>query len=175
MGLKLPKNQIVTSKYTIGKEYMFESTYREYQGYYYETKGKIFAGKEFNINAPVLIKINSSNVNTLLTNPNTYAYAKISNVKISSTNILSYNYIPTNDDYNKGYATRYFAKKQNTYPDIIIREISEDTFKLYKNNPNYQLISIIFNFTPGGFTKGVPQNINKAENEMPGIKTFLGL
>ena len=40
MGLRVPQNQIVESKYTSGNEYMFAKTYKEYKGYYYEMSGK---------------------------------------------------------------------------------------------------------------------------------------
>jgi hypothetical protein len=44
MGIRIPKNQTVESKYTSGKEYMFVSTQNEYKGYYYEMNGKIQPG-----------------------------------------------------------------------------------------------------------------------------------
>ena len=56
MGVRIPQNQIVY-KHTAGGEYMFESTYKEYQGPYYEMSGKIFAGKEVTTSAPVLVPI----------------------------------------------------------------------------------------------------------------------
>ena len=87
MGLRVPQNQIVTSKYTSGKEYIFNSTYREYIGYYYELNGKLFAGKEFSTTSPELIRINSNKVNNLLTHPSTYVYGKISGVKIPNIKI----------------------------------------------------------------------------------------
>jgi hypothetical protein len=65
MGFRVPKNKIIKSKYTSGKEYMFVSTYREYQGYYYESNGKIYAGETYDSAAPELIRINSSNVEQL--------------------------------------------------------------------------------------------------------------
>ena len=58
MSVRIPSNQIVKSKYTIGKEYMFESTYREYQGYYYELNGKLFAG---NMTLPSMFSVKLSN------------------------------------------------------------------------------------------------------------------
>ena len=43
MGVRVPQNQIIESKYTSGNEYMFAKTYKEYKGYYYEMSGKQFA------------------------------------------------------------------------------------------------------------------------------------
>ena len=56
MSIRIPQNQIVY-KYTIGKEYMYTNTYREYQGHYYELNGRFFVGKEFNINSLELVII----------------------------------------------------------------------------------------------------------------------
>ena len=41
MALKLPKNQIATSKYTSGGEYVTDKEYKNYQGYYYELNNKV--------------------------------------------------------------------------------------------------------------------------------------
>jgi hypothetical protein len=84
MNIKLPPNIIVTSKYTSGDEYMFESTYNKYQGYYYELNGKIYAGKVFDSFAPILVKIESKSTNPALMNPATYLYAKLSGANSNS-------------------------------------------------------------------------------------------
>jgi len=156
MPIRIPQNQI-KYQYTAGKEYMLESNYREYQGYYYELKGKTFAGKEFNSNAPVLIKINSSNVNTLLTNASTYAYARISGIKINTSTPPSFIYRYESD-------TRYFIYNVSKK---IIKEISKETFDIFQSNPLY--ISVELNFTTG-FND---QELNEAEKKIPGIKEFV--
>ncbi len=164
MALRIPQNKIVKSKYTAGKEYMFETTYREYQGYYYELNGKLFAGKEFNSNAPILIKINSDNVNKLLTNPQTYAYGRVSGIKINN--------IPPSTIINKSnifITKRYFYKKLNSNP-ILIREINKETFDYFQSNPLYQVISI--DIPEGGFFAN-QSSLEEANQKMPGIKDFL--
>jgi len=166
MGLRIPQNQAVTSKYTSGKEYMFNSTYKEYIGYYYELNQKLFAGKEFNLNAPEIIKIDSSKVNKLLTNPSTYVYGKVSGVKMNNDNIPS---LPTNSDniYDKGGAefVKFFYQKINQTP-ILIKEISEDTYKSIQNNPLYKTTYI-------GDYNNAKHNIDDADKKIPGLKTFL--
>jgi hypothetical protein len=97
MSLKIPRNIIIEAKYTQGKEYMTIDTYKEYQGYYYELNDKIFAGKEFDVFAPELIRLSSNKINPLLTRLSTYAYAALSQKQndILSTIIFIYvNYIP---------------------------------------------------------------------------------
>jgi hypothetical protein len=173
MGLRVPPNQIVESKYTSGNEYMFAKTYKEYKGYYYEVSGKKFAGKEFNVNNPEIIKINNPTNNKLKFNPSTYIYAAISGVQLAGSIITSHMFKPTESDIQKGQVTRYFSKKINGNP-IIIKEIDQDTFKTLQSNPLYQTIAILFVFSPG-YTNGVPQDLDEKEKEFSGIKAFLGL
>jgi len=130
MSIILPSNKI-NFQYTIGKEYMYESNYIEYQGYYYEINNRFFVGNEFNTNAPTLIKINSDNVNLLKINPKTTLYSKISNASIVKNELPSIPLIFLSED-------KYLAKKLNSNP-IRIFFISKDTFE--KNNGKNSLYS----------------------------------
>jgi hypothetical protein len=159
MGLRVPQNQIVTSKYTAGKEYMFVSTYREYKGYYYELNGKLFAGKEFNPNNVELMKLNSDNVNKLRTNPSTYLYGTISNVVLNKTTKIAS--IPFT-----GAVTRYFAKKINLDP-IIIKEISKETFEQTQSDPLYQTLIV------ENSSSLTDKQLDNLDKKMPGIKAYL--
>jgi hypothetical protein len=44
MGTKIPAN-LITTGYTSGKEFVYVSNYKPYQGYYYEINNKFFVGK----------------------------------------------------------------------------------------------------------------------------------
>lgn len=170
MAIRIPQNQI-QYKYTSGKEYMELSTYREYQGYYYELKGKIYAGKEFNSNASELIPIPKDNTNTsskfnsLLTNSATYVYGRISGAKIHSSTPSSHMF--KKQSPNDRYVNRYFCQKINTNPPLI-KEINEDSYKNIQNNPIYKSIMIQWDTIFGNEIA-----IDKAEKEIPGIKDFL--
>jgi hypothetical protein len=159
MGLRVPQSQIVTSKYTSGKEYIFNSTYREYIGYYYELNGKLFAGKEFNTTSPELIRMNSNKVNNLLTHPSTYTYGKISGVKINNTKIIS---IPFNGEQK----TRYFVKKLNVNP-ILIKEVDKNNFIQVESDPLYQILEVNFKYDLSD------EELNVLNEKMPGIKSYL--
>jgi len=161
--MRVPSN-IIEIKYTSGNDFVFSLNYKYYQGYYYELNGKIFAGKEFNANSPELIKPNSNNVNTLLTDSKTYIYGFLSKIKLNNTSPSS---IISKGNINRGM--RYFSKKNNTNP-ILIKEITEETFKQYQNDPFYQVISIEF---PEGGYFGNQKSLDDAEKIMPGIKTFI--
>lgn len=159
MGVRIPQNQIVESKYTVGNEYMFESTYKEYQGYYYELNGNLFAGKEFNINAPILIKIISSNTNRMLMNPDTYVYAKVSGAQLHNTIVLSH--------IDQGTSNiRYFSYQITTK---LIKEINADTYNSLKSNPIYKTVALPCN-NNGGFND---TDLQYAEKIIPGITTFI--
>jgi hypothetical protein len=158
MSLKIPQNQIVKSKYTAGKEYIFENNYKEYQGYYYEINGKIFAGKEFNVNSPVLIKITSDSINTLLTRATTYVYGKISNVTLDNSIPSSY-YFNSNTTNN---TFRYFTSKDN-----LIKEVDENTFSRFNNNPLYSSVKIYYQ---NGFSE---DDLNNVNIKIPGLKTYI--
>jgi hypothetical protein len=166
MGIRLPQNQAVTSKYTSGKEYMFNSTYREYIGYYYELNGKLFAGKEFNANALELIKIDSSKTNKLLTNASTYVYGKISGTRIPNQKPVSHIFKKT--DPNAQYVNRYFIQKIVDTNPILIKEINEENNKQMQSNPLYKIITIKWDTIYNNDTV-----IEEAEKQMPGIKNFL--
>jgi len=164
MPLRIPSNQIKFN-YTAGKEYMFISTHNEYQGHYYELNGKIFAGKEFDLYAPELIKIpvdnkGSSLFNPLLTNAATYLYGKISKNTIFNQEPSSYYFNTTKEDNT----FRYFIKKHN---NIIIKEINKKTHDQFLNNPLYVSVSLFYN---KNFNK---EELDKAEKIIPGITTYI--
>ena len=165
MALRVPQNVIITSKYTAGKEYMFVKTYREYQGYYYEMNNKLFAGQEFNVNAPELMLINSTQTNQLLTNPNTYIYGKVSGTKISTFKPQSHMF--QKDNPNIKYVDRYFIQKVNVSPTLI-KEVNEETYKQSQPDPLYKSVTIHWNTIEDN-----TMAVDKAEVQMPGIKSFL--
>jgi hypothetical protein len=161
--MKVPAN-IIETKYTSGNEFVFSFNYKYYQGHYYEINGKFFVGKEFNANAPELIKADSKEINPLLTNAKTLIYGSLSKINLNTPPPPS---IINKSNISSG--VRYFFKKLNNNP-ILIREITEETFNQYKGNSLYQTISI--DFPEGGFF-GEQQSLNDAEKIMPGIKTFI--
>jgi hypothetical protein len=156
MSLKIPQNQIVKSKYTSGHEYVFSSTYKLYQGYYYEMNGKIFAGKEFNINNPELVSIKSTIINTLLTKASTYVYGKISKNIIPTS-------VPKPHFFQYDSEVRYYSYQTN---QNLIKEINEASFNDIQSNPLYKTVFLSFK---GGFNK---DELAVAEKTIPGITTF---
>ena len=169
MAIRIPKNIIVESKYTIGNEYILLSSYQRYQGYYYEMNGKYFAGNEFNQNAPELQKIISPKSNNLLKIASGFLFGKLSGININQKQTpTSVIYQPTEEDYSRGYSIRYFYKKINITP-LIIKETNKENYDSLINDPLYQVVLIKWD--------GVRFNndLTQAEQQMPGLKAFLGV
>jgi hypothetical protein len=172
MALKIPKNIIVTSKYTSGKEYMVISTYKEYQGYYYELNNRVFAGKEFSITAPELQKIETSKINPFLINASSYIYGLVSKIKLKDSKTQSYIFQPTEEEVLNGSSIRYFSKKLNETP-VIIKEINKSNYEEVLQNSLYKVISIKYintNKNTGYFDQ---MELQKALIQIPELSTFL--
>jgi glycogen synthase len=165
MSLKIPRNIIIEPKYTQGKEYMTIDTYKEYQGYYYELNDKIFAGKEFDVFAPELIRLSSNKINPLLTRLSTYAYAALSQKQndILSTiiNVLATDINPNTD---KSGEETYYNRKINEIP-YSIKQITKETYINILKDPIYQSVIVKADYS----------NIDQAEQQIPGLKAFLGI
>ena len=164
--MRIPSNIIIAESYTIGKEFVFESTYKEYQGYYYELNNKFFVGREFNPNAPLLLKLGSPEINPLKLNPATSTYANLTKVKISNNTINSFPQINSNS-YDKGGEVflKFYCKKNDVNP-ILIKQIDEKTYFNLENDPMYQTIYI------GTFKDNIITP-DEAYSKMIGLKEFI--
>jgi hypothetical protein len=131
--------------------------------------GKYFVGKEFSQNAPELQKIISSTSNNLLKIASSFLFGKISGININQKKTpTSVIYQPTQEDYDRGYSIRYFYKKINTTP-IIIKETNKENYDLLVNDPLYQVTSIKWDEVRFN------NDLTQAEQQMPGLKAFLGV
>ena len=174
MGLRIPKNQIQEKKYTNGKEYMFETTYREYKGYYYEVNGRLFAGEEVTTNSPILIPIKSPNVNSLLTNASTYVYGVISNFKLKNTKVTGIPKLDIDNTVAPGVTlpegkvgdTSLNFYCQSSIDPSKIKEIDENTFKTLQEDPLYKTSFV-------GTYNNITQTLNQAEKQISNITLFV--
>ena len=143
-------------KYTSGGEYTFiNNTQKEYIGYYYKIDNKTYAGEKFDTNNPELIersRISSLSTSELLNN-NT-------NIKPPTNHVFNYS---KPSSYSSGF--RYFCVKINN--PTLIREMSEDDFNKFSNNPLYKTLKLPFG------SQFLLSDIEQAENIIPGISDFL--
>jgi len=160
--MRVPANLIKTN-YTAGKEYMYLTSYKEYQGYYYEMNNKFWVGKTYNSNSKELVKIELKNINTLLAQASTYVYGLVSGIKSSQLSSPKFNSLPKTDlDTDTEGDETYYTKKLNVNPTII-KQINKETFDKLKQDPFYQVISL----------KPDRSNLDQADKQMPGLKSFL--
>lgn len=161
--MRIPNNIIVKNKYTVGNEFVDPTTNLSYQGYYYELNGSFFQGKEFRTDAPKIIR--KQEENTLLNDPSTAAFSRISGITSQQLQPLKIPSSPQSFNGNRG--TRFFVKQINAYPTSI-KEINEETFKLLNTKPSpfYQAIFV-------GEYNNQFLSISQANQQMSGLETFL--
>jgi len=158
--MRIPSNIIIAESYTIGNEFVFESTYKEYQGYYYELNNKFFIGREFNPNAPLLLKLGSSEINPLKLNPVTLTYANLTKIKIYNNKIPS---IPFSSNV---FGIKYLAKQLNSNPVRIVFT-TKDALENPNQYPEYIFTSV--EYQPEFGFKITKENIK----DIPEIEIFL--
>ena len=160
--MRIPKNIIQTSKYTSGKEFAYKITQVSYQGYYYILNNLFYVGKEYNQDAPELIRIAESN--TLLYNKKTSIFSTISGISSQFLKIPKIKSIQ-NTTRDNSIKTRYFSQQINIQP-IIIKEISKETYE------SIQEVSLYKTTFVGNYNGNI-QNLDQADKQMPGLKSFL--
>jgi hypothetical protein len=158
MGTKIPAN-LITTGYTSGKEFVYVSNYKPYQGYYYEINNKFFVGKEFDNNAPEIIKLTSSKINPLLLKAATSLFGQLSGIILSNIKIPSF-------FYNYQGDIRYFLAENNSSP-LLIKEIDKTSFDQIQSNSLYTSVALTYK---GGFSEN---ELKDAEKKIPGITIFV--
>jgi hypothetical protein len=134
--MKIPANLILENLYTIGNEFVYANSYENYQGYYYEINSKFFVGREFNPNAPRLLKLNSKEIDPLRLNPKISTYINLKGERITNNKIPS---IPL----ELTFGLKYLAKQINSNPTRIIFT-TKDASDNSKNYPGFAFTSIEF-------------------------------
>ena len=173
MWIRIPKSKIKENLYTSGNEFVEKGSYKPYKGYYYSLGEQYFSGKTFNPNALEIIRQSpeTNKVGSFGADILKYFYAAsplIQNALTSPTEIRGIKFTPTQEDINRGYANRYFVKKQNSNP-IAITEVSEETYNSL-TNPTYIKAVLLWKVSTG-FNQSEVNTLDA--DYMTGIKTFL--
>ena len=143
-----PKNKITTNLYTKGNEFSING--KSYIGAYYRTyNGKVFSGKDpINGSSQELIPIkeldiiSEEKIGGIVLDSTTSNYINNPNIKNLNSYLVPIQYYPapTDNDYQKGYIIRYFAKKRNDIGYVI--EVDKDTYQsLLKKDSVYDYIT----------------------------------
>ena len=131
----IPADKILENQYTKGNEFVSLTTGKYYQGYYcIILDNKYYEGKTYNSQSKQLKKIDPISVASLPVS------------------------LPP-----QSTPTRYFIRKTNISP-ITIKEVSENTYGNFINDPLYQITYV-----------GPNQSIDQANNQLPGLKVWLSV
>jgi hypothetical protein len=172
-----PPNKIKPNQYTTGNEYVIAQNRANYIGYYFTTfDGKIFTGKTIgdtsNLELLPASQFNqSSNDYTVIGDRFYTRVLKGNNEEVQQLPKYSIPRpslpIPTDDDYKRGFFSRYFMKRVN---GDIINEINRETFNdisqgIKHNKALYTTTSLLWQITGqlettinnGIITRGVKQ------------------
>jgi hypothetical protein len=115
-----PKSEIVKVAYTTGGEFLVKGSSFPYTGDYYITNdGKIFSGKEYTSTTKELVRSGGAPPISNRLKAYEFHYAQ-----------------PTQDDYNKGFFTRYVIKRVNSGFETII-EVSKEEYDRSSRDPLY--------------------------------------
>jgi hypothetical protein len=130
-----PQSLIKPNQYTNGDKYVLSTTNQLYTGYYFETyNGKIYTGKDPN-DTPNILLVNIQDITPQLPSTDSVIPPSPVNRVVDPNFILpntSARYLPqsivslpTSSDYEVGYFTRYFCKKNN---ELKYMETDEETY-----------------------------------------------
>jgi hypothetical protein len=157
--MKVPANIISENLYTAGKEFVYANSYKEYQGYYYEINDRFFAGREFDPKAPLLLKLDSDDIDPLRLNPQTSTYAGLKRERIPNNRIPSIPLEPT-------AGVKYLAKQNSSNPIRIIFT-TKTAWENSEKYPGYIFTSV--NYEPEFGFEITEEN----KNTIPEIEVFL--
>lgn len=150
----IPKNIIVESKYTSGGKYFVQSTSKPYSGFYFTINERAYTGKKPTNSSQLLIEGSSLLLKTAI------AFGV---TKLTSVIFQPKDHINTTDK-----VPRYFAKRLNTTP-ILILEIDKKAYDDVINYQlNYQLLHLDWNILGDNINE-----IEKADLTFVGIKQYL--
>jgi hypothetical protein len=162
--MRVPSNIIQTGKYTSGGEFVEELSNKPYQGHYYELNGSLYTGKEYSVDAIKIIK--KQDQNQLYNNSNTAVFSFMSGItsqQLSSVIVKGNPFA----ELSHGDDLSFYSRQLNINP-IIIKSIDEKTYLSLQGNPLYKTTFV-------GNYNGVNQNVDQADTQMPGLKTFLSV
>lgn len=169
-----PKEQIITSLYTSGQQWMTNDDI-EYIGLYHRyPNGAVYSESEFN-DFSVELKPYVRAIET----ENTSAYYKLTGTRFNNYMSPEYYYpILSDQDYTKANLTRYFVQLRNNLSYII--EIDADSYKNINQNNDTGIDAGQYNKEKIQWTISGPKNEVLKSNErvisnsrMPELVTYL--
>ena len=165
-----PQDQITTGLKTVGKEWMLRNG-TEFKGYYHLYKdGMVMTGFDYDeLTSEYLIPYQLKT---------TFKYDTLTKTNVRNYVAPQQYYpVPTTEDYEQGYVTRYFLRKVNNVSDIIV-EINNIQFNKVGSqiDPSlYQALALPWKLT--GNANDVEQTnykiVRKYNEDFPGLQKYL--
>ena len=159
-----PKSEILKVAYTGGNEFLVKRTKAYYTGDYYVTNDRrFFSGKEY---TATTVELEPAAKRAPLRNEKKayeFSYA-----------------MPSDQDYQKGFFTRYAIKRVNSGFETIL-EVSKDEYNRAQKDPLYTAASFAWKLTGPLYTtpEGIPgivttnqKTLDDVEKTIPGIKKY---
>jgi hypothetical protein len=166
--MRSPKNQIIEDLYTRGNEFLVESNYANYLGYYHSQSGKNYVGAKYNPIAISLIPYTEDKINTAYDVYNMdQVYFKLNPNVLNIIKQDNFPIVRSSYSYNEGPKQRFFIQQKNKLNAPII-EVNAATYKNAKSNPLYSVTVI---FWEGLST--TEEELIRIEKELPGILMFI--
>jgi hypothetical protein len=166
--MRSPKNQIIEDLYTKGNEFLVESSYTNYLGYYHSQSGKNYVGAKYNPNAIALIPYTEDKIATAYNAYNMdQVYLKLNPNVLNIIKQDNFLIVRSPYSYNDGPKQRFFIQQKNKI-DAPIIEVSLVTYKKAQVNPLYSTTSI---FWEGLST--TEEELRRIEKEIPGVLMFI--
>lgn len=175
----LPKSKVNIKEASQG-EFIFKKNKKPFSGKYLElSNGKYYAGvNTINLGEELVKAVEEPSNNQMGSNFDVKKYNILDSKKekfLKNTKPLSTNKnTPTEQDYQRGYYTRYFAKRINQSKSYI--EISLDTFKKLQEKTDYDhrlyIIGSVTWALKNGTRKTNNNNLKLLERTFPYISDF---
>ena len=166
--MRPPKNQIIEDLYTRGNEFLVESDYANYLGYYHSQSGKNYVGAKYNPNAIPLIPYTEDKINTAYDVYNMdQVYFKLNPNILNVIKQDNFPIIRQVYSYTDGPKQRLFIKQKNKV-DAPIIEVNITTYKSAQLNPQYLTTSIFWENL-----STTEEELRRIEKELPGILSFI--
>ena len=159
------------TKYTNGNEYvLLSNTEKDYIGNYNEgPDGNYYTGETYiyNESKRLEVKKHITEQNHLIV---LYNKLNTNYSKQEFINLISEFPVPTDDDYDKKYIKRYFARKASDITSLII-EIDIKQFN--KNNKYYNYLSLEWKIAGDNISEFNQKQIDNAKDSFSGIELVL--
>lgn len=183
----IPLSNIISNGYTNGGEFIYKSSRQPYIGFYFIDKSNnVYTGETYTNNSVELVRLNPPPPLNSISDPK---YTSLSPEILPPLSISPDFIIPTEEDYNRGYFTRFILKPtiSTLINDFI--EVNYDNYKGIVQDSKakilYKPISVIWKLTgpiydiysdnirlDSGIIDSNQRSVTEAEKILPNLSLY---